>query len=88
MREQNDIPFIGEPVKMRYMWRDVERRARRFGIAFTGAPQYPVDKDELGNRVATLAAGEGWCPQFVRATYRAWFLDHAIRAIPRHWRRC
>ncbi len=76
MREQNNIPFAGKPVKMRYMWRDLERRARRFGIPFAGAPQYPVDKDELANRVATLAAGEGWCPSFVQAVYRAWFLEN------------
>jgi len=29
MIEQDNIPFRGKPVKMRYMWRDVERRAAR-----------------------------------------------------------
>jgi len=74
MREQNNSPFVGKPVKMRYMWRDLERRAKRFGIAFDGAPPYPIDPDELANRVATLAALEGWCPQFTQAAYKAWFL--------------
>ncbi|MFO1395290.1 MAG: DsbA family protein, partial [Steroidobacteraceae bacterium] len=44
------------------------------GVAFAGAPPYPVDPDELANRVATLAALEGWCPEFTRAAYDAWFV--------------
>ena len=75
MREQNNSPFVGKPVKLRYMWRDVERRTARFGVPFDGIPPYPIDPDELANRVATLAALEGWCPQFVQAAYRTWFLD-------------
>ena len=35
MIEQNNIPFRGKPVKMRYMWRDIERRAARYGIPST-----------------------------------------------------
>jgi 2-hydroxychromene-2-carboxylate isomerase len=75
MREQNNSPFAGKPVKMRYMWRDLERRAARFGVPFDGIPPYPIDPDERANRVAMLAAHEGWCPAFVRAAYRRWFLD-------------
>jgi 2-hydroxychromene-2-carboxylate isomerase len=75
MREQNNSPFAGKPVKMRYMWRDLERRAARFGVPFDGIPPYPIDPDERANRVAMLAADEGWCPAFVRAAYRRWFLD-------------
>ena len=32
MREQNNIPFATKPVKMKYMWRDLERRAARFTL--------------------------------------------------------
>lgn len=77
MREQNNIPFAGKPVKMRYMWRDLERRTARLGVAFDGVPPYPVDTDELANRVAMLAAIEGWCPAFTRAAYDAWFIGKA-----------
>jgi 2-hydroxychromene-2-carboxylate isomerase len=31
MLEQDNIPFRDKAVKMRYMWRDVERRARGYG---------------------------------------------------------
>lgn len=75
MREQNNIPFAGKPAKLKYMWRDLERRAMKFGIPFDGAPQYPIDPQELANHVATLAAEEGWCKQFTQAAYRTWFLQ-------------
>lgn len=88
MREQKNVPFADKPVKQRYMWRDLERRAARFGIPFDGAPPYPIDADERANRVATLAAREGWCPVFTQAVFRAWFLGKqdpgepgALRAI-------
>ncbi|UCE32100.1 MAG: 2-hydroxychromene-2-carboxylate isomerase [Burkholderiales bacterium] len=73
MNEQNNVPFRDKPVKTRYMWRDIERRARRCGLPFPRVPGYPVDPDELANRVAVVACEQGWCPQYTRATYRAWF---------------
>lgn len=73
MREQDNIPFAGKPVKAAYMWRDIERRARRLGVPFARRPPYPIDAEELANRVATHAAAEGWCPAFTRAAYSAWF---------------
>ncbi|MFO1267998.1 MAG: DsbA family protein [Rubrivivax sp.] len=79
MREQNNSPFVGKPVKMRYMWRDLERRAQRFGVPFDGIPPYPIDPDELANRVAMLAAIEAWCPAFAASAYRAWFIDKQDR---------
>jgi 2-hydroxychromene-2-carboxylate isomerase len=75
MLEQDNIPFRDKPVKMRYMWRDIERRAARYGIPFDRVPTYPVDPDSLANRVGVLAAVEGWCPEYTKATYRAWFLE-------------
>jgi 2-hydroxychromene-2-carboxylate isomerase len=75
MIEQNNRPFIGKPVKMSYMWRDLERRAQRHGVPFATIPPYPNDADELANRVATLAATDGWCPSFARAAYATWFLE-------------
>lgn len=74
MREQRNVPFADKPAKQRYMWRDLERRAARFGVPFDGAPPYPIDPDERANRVATLAAREGWCPAFAQAAFRTWFL--------------
>jgi 2-hydroxychromene-2-carboxylate isomerase len=59
MIEQNNRPFVGKPVKLAYMWRDVERRASQYGIPFKSIPDYPNDRDEVANRVATVASMEG-----------------------------
>lgn len=82
MREQNNSPFAGKPAKLNYMWRDIERRASRFGIPFDGAPPYPIDAAERANHVATLAASEGWCAAFVREAYRAWFIEKLDPGTP------
>jgi len=79
MREQQNPPFVGKPVKMRYMWRDVERRARRFGVPFAGEPPYPIDRDERANHLAMRAALDGWCPEFARAAYHACSSNTATR---------
>ena len=86
MIEQNNRPFVGKPVKLKYMWRDVERRAIRYGIPFKSIPDYPVDPEGLANRVAVLAAEEGWCPEYARATYRDWFLENKAPGDPEHLR--
>lgn len=84
MLEQDNIPFRGKPVKMRYMWRDIERRAGRYGIPFTRIPTYPVDPENLANRVGIVSAMEGWCPQYTKAAYRAWFLEDKPPGDPEH----
>ncbi len=75
MREQNNIPFRDKPIKTRYMWRDIERRAARHNIAFARPPHYPNDGDPMTNQLGIVAADEGWCPAFAKAVYRNWFLD-------------
>ena len=76
MREQNNIPFANKPVKLKYMWRDLARRAQRFGVPFDGVPPpYPIDAQEAANHVATLALEEGWCREFTQAVYRKWFIE-------------
>jgi len=82
MIEQNNRPFVEKPIKLAYMWRDVERRAHRHGIPFTSIPDYPNDAQELANRVATIAAVEGWCAEFARAAYASWFLENRDPGTP------
>lgn len=73
MIEQKNIPFKDKPVKTAYMWRDIERRAERYGFAPKVPAPYPLPGLVLANLVATLAAEEGWIEDYVRATYRRWF---------------
>jgi 2-hydroxychromene-2-carboxylate isomerase len=84
MIEQNNRPFVGKPVKMKYMWRDIERRAGRHGIPFASIPDYPIDPDGLANRIAVVASLDGWCPEYVKATYRGWFLENKAPGDPRN----
>lgn len=86
MLEQNNRPFVGKPVKLAYMWRDLERRANHYGIPFKSPPEYPVDPEGLANRVAVVASLEGWCPEYTKATYRAWFIDNKAPGDVQHLR--
>jgi len=81
MTEQSNFPR-NNPVKLKYIWRDIERRAARHGFGFTSGLPYPVDPDLLANRVAVLAALEGWCEEYAVATYKAWCLEHEAPGDP------
>lgn len=70
----NDSPFNLLPVKGRYMWRDMERQAARYGIAFRRPSVFPRSS-VLASRVALLAAEEGWCEPFARAVLAANFAE-------------
>ncbi|OAP38572.1 2-hydroxychromene-2-carboxylate isomerase [Sinorhizobium glycinis] len=73
--EANDSPFADKPLKAAYMWRDIERRAAKFGLPLRLPIPYPLADRAVANRVAVLAAKEGWCPAYAIATYRHWFVD-------------
>ena len=64
------------PAKLAYLWRDLHRRAEMYGFAFEGEAPYPLKNFDLANRVAVVGAREGWCADYVRATYRRWFVEH------------
>jgi len=74
MRE-NNIGLRNQPGKMRYIWRDIERRAKWHGIPFVKPPIWPTDPDELANRVAIVAFAEGWGRDYTKASFRSWYLD-------------
>jgi len=69
---------------LNYNWRDIKRRAARLGIPFAGRAPYPVDPDLLALRVGTLAAVEGWCLEYSKATFRSWFLERKASGLPEH----
>jgi 2-hydroxychromene-2-carboxylate isomerase len=73
MLEMNNVPFATKPIKAAYMWRDIERRAAMYGVLARLPAPYPLSEFDSANRVAILGALEGWCPDYVRATYRRWF---------------
>lgn len=73
MVAQNNIPFKDKPVKSAYMWRDIERRAQRYGLSPVLPAPYPLPGLPFANQVAILGVGEGWVRDYTRATYRRWF---------------
>lgn len=75
MVEMNNIPFHTKPAKLRYMWRDVERRAGLYGLPWSTVPPYPIKHLALVNRIALSATKEGWCADYVKAAYRSWFIN-------------
>jgi 2-hydroxychromene-2-carboxylate isomerase len=74
MIEMDNRP-ASKPKKLEYMWRDLHRRAALYGFAFEGEAPYPLRHFDLANRVAIVGAREGWCADYVRATYRRWFVE-------------
>jgi len=75
MREQNNSPFIGKPIKTAYMWRDIERRAARYGLAVNVPAPYPLKELDLAGRVVVLGLAEGWGKSYLEGSYRRWFVD-------------
>ena len=75
MREQNNIPFVGKPVKTAYMWRDIERRAAMYGLQAKVPVPYPLKEFDLTHRLAILGLAEGWGVAYLQASYRRWFVD-------------
>jgi hypothetical protein len=50
MVAQNNVPFKDKPVKTAYMWRDIERRARRYGLTPRIPAPYPLPGLVLANQ--------------------------------------
>jgi 2-hydroxychromene-2-carboxylate isomerase len=73
MVEQNNIPFAEKPVKAAYMWRDIERRAQSYDLPVRVPAPYPLREFDLANTVAIVGRAEGWCEDYVIATYKRWF---------------
>src|SRR3712207_6241378 len=65
-------PFNLYPAKGRYMWRDMEREAARFGLPFYRPGTFPQN-GLLAARIALAGLDGGWTPAFTRAVYSAEF---------------
>ena len=71
-------PFTPYPNKLDYMWRDIERRAERHGIAYRKPSTYPINSLATA-RVGLVAAREGWCRKFSESVFALhWTQDRTI----------
>src|SRR5574340_685907 len=75
MIEMDNRP-LSKPLKLAYMWRDLERRAATHGLPYKPQPTYPLKNFDLTNRIAIVGAEEEWCADYTRAAYRRWCVDH------------
>lgn len=69
------------PAKGQYMWRDLARRAELRGHGFTRPSQFPRNP-VLANRIAQVAADEGWAADFVPRAFAANFISDQDIADP------
>ncbi|TGN13432.1 2-hydroxychromene-2-carboxylate isomerase [Leptospira ilyithenensis] len=65
-------PFNMYPIKGRYMWRDLERRAEKWKIKFRKPDIFPANGLQAA-RVAVANAKESWCVRFIQEVFRANF---------------
>jgi len=68
-KQNMGFPFPDESAKTAYMWRDLERRAKRYGLPYRRPEQYPVNSLQT-IRVALVGAREGWCQAFTEEAFR------------------
>jgi 2-hydroxychromene-2-carboxylate isomerase len=74
LNEMKHVPFADKPLKMSYMWRDIERRAAMYSLSANVPAPYPCKQSVVANQVAVAGMREGWGEDFVRAAYRRWFV--------------
>jgi len=77
----DDSPFNLNPVRGRYMWRDVERQAAVCALPFRKPSQFPRNS-VLAARVGCAALGADWLPAYARAIFRANFEEDRDIADP------
>lgn len=80
----NDSPFNLQPVKGRYMWCDMERRAEKYGLVFRrpqDASAFPR-RSLLAARVALAVLDEPWGAEFCRQVFTAEFTQWQDIADP------
>ena len=73
LNEMKHVPFADKPAKSAYMWRDIERRAKMYGLSLRLPAPYPARQSIVANQVALFGMQEGWGRSFVREAYRQWF---------------
>jgi 2-hydroxychromene-2-carboxylate isomerase len=79
VREQQGLPrpFPEGSARARYMWLDLERRARHLQLPYRRPEEYPFNSLQVA-RIGLVAAREGWCRQFTEAAFRL----HWTQGIP------
>ncbi|MGA7248683.1 MAG: 2-hydroxychromene-2-carboxylate isomerase [Candidatus Cybelea sp.] len=72
----NTSPFVLNPLRGKYMWRDMERLTAKYGLPWCRPSTFP-SKSVLAARVAAACTDQPWIGSFVRAAFAANFGEQA-----------
>ncbi|MBM86512.1 MAG: 2-hydroxychromene-2-carboxylate isomerase [Rhodospirillaceae bacterium] len=77
MKSMDNIPFPpSKKSKVDYMWRDIQRRARFYGLPIPKVPApYPLKEFDRANHVGIIMNQQGHYLEYLEHTYRLWFVD-------------
>lgn len=67
-------PFVTQKLKGAYVWTDMERQCRKYGLGWTRPTTFPR-RSILPARIATLADGQPWQAEFIRRVMRLNFVE-------------
>jgi 2-hydroxychromene-2-carboxylate isomerase len=79
---ENNVLLRSERSKVKYLWRDIERRASLHDVPFLNPPIWPTDPNLLANRVGVVASEEGWLRDYTIASFKAWYLEGSALGSP------
>ena len=76
MKSMDNIPFPpSKKTKVDYMWKDIERRAKIYGIPVPIVPApYPLVEFDRANLVGIVMNDQGLYLDYFKYTYEEWFL--------------
>lgn len=77
----NEAPFLRQPEKRRYVWQDMARQCRKYGLPWTPPTTFPR-RAVLPHRVALLGHNAPWMAAFCRAiVHRNFAEDRDIDSV-------
>jgi len=68
----NDSPFNIYPAKGNYMWKEMERFSKKYGLAFLRPSRFPQNGLPAA-RIACAGEKKPWLPDFAKKVYQANF---------------
>ena len=83
VREEQDlpVPFPEGSARARYMWLDLERRAKQLHLPYRRPEIYPFKSMPVA-RIALVAAREGWCREFSEAAFHLHWTKGILMGTP------
>ena len=68
LQEMKHVPFADKPTKSAYMWRDIERRAARYGIPAKVPAPYPAKASITARSIGSGTAARSTYRMLVRSS--------------------